>query len=100
MTLYIALCDDELSDLADERELIEKVLPKVANGNEWRIDIFTSPELMIKSEQTYNMVFLDVEMDGLSGIETAEAIHEKSPVCSIFFVTHHEDYMDEALDNH
>ncbi len=100
MTLYIALCDDEVPDLTHEKKLIEKVLPTVTTNIKWKIDEFASSEDMLNSDKTYNMVFLDVEMDGLNGIETAEALHKKSPSTLIFFVTHHEDYMDEALDNH
>lgn len=100
MTLYIALCDDEVSDMTHEKELIEKVLPTVTTNIKWNIDEFISSEDMLNSDKTYNMVFLDVEMDGLNGIATAEALHKKSPSTLIFFVTHHEDYMDEALDNH
>lgn len=100
MILNIALCDDEMTDLIQEKELLEKVLPSVSSTIKWDIDIFTSSEDMLKSNKTYNMVFLDVEMDGLNGIVTAEELHKKSPSALIFFVTHHEDYMDEALDNH
>lgn len=109
MILYIALCDDEMIDLIQEKELIGGILPSVisniklepaAPNIQWEIDIFTSSKDMLKSPKTYNIIFLDVEMDGMNGIQTAEALHKKSPISLIFFVTHHEDYMDEALDNH
>lgn len=95
--LNLAVCDDEMSDLIQEKELIESVLPA---NIKWEIDIFTSSKDMLKSPKTYNIVFLDVEMDGMNGIETAEALHKKRPISLIFFVTHHEDYMDEALNKH
>lgn len=100
MTLYIALCDDDTTDLIQEKELIEKVYPSVLTNDKWQIDTFTSAKDMLNSNKPYDMVFLDVEMKGMNGIETAEALHKKNPICLIFFVTHHEDYMDEALDNY
>ena len=100
MTLYIALCDDEKVDLIKERELLENVLSSISYNIKWEIDMFTSSKDMLKSEKIYNLVFLDVEMEGLNGIETAEALHKMSPSILIFFVTHHEDYMDEALNKH
>ncbi len=100
MTLYIALCDDEMADLIQEKELVERALTSFSPNIQWEIDIFLSSRDMLDSEKTYNMIFLDVEMDGLNGIDTAEALHKKSPVSLIFFVTHHEDYMDRALNNH
>ena len=96
-TLKIAICDDETSDVQYEKELIESVLP---DNIDWVFDIFVSAEDMLKSDNTYNMVFLDVEMEGMNGIETAEILHKKSPATLIFFATHHEDYMDEALNKH
>lgn len=98
--IHIAICDDEMNDLMQSKELIESVLPSVLNNTPWSLDTFTSSKDMINSDKIYNMVFLDVEMDGLNGIKTAEALHRKSPATVIFVVTHHEDYMDEALDNH
>jgi DNA-binding LytR/AlgR family response regulator len=100
MTLYIAICDDETVDLIQEKEMIERVMPSVTGSVNWEIDTFTSSQEMLNSSKTYNMIFLDVEMDGLNGIKTAKALHKKSPISLIFFVTHHEDYMDEALDNY
>lgn len=100
MLLYIAICDDEKADLFHEKDLLEKILPTVSDTIKWEIDTFLSSKDMLNSNKIYNMVFLDVEMDGLNGIETAEKLHKKSPASLIFFVTHHEDYMDEALNNH
>lgn len=97
MTLYIALCDDEIEDLKSEEALIKSVLP---GDIDWKIDTFSSSNEMLASGRIHQMVFLDVEMDGINGIEAAEKIHQKNPHCLIFFVTHHEDYMDEALNKH
>lgn len=100
MKLYIALCDDDISDIERERELIESTLTELSEDISWEIDAFTSSEDMLNSGKTYSMIFLDVQMNGMNGIETAEELHKLSPVSLIFFVTHHEDYMDEALDSH
>ena len=96
--LSIAICDDDAFDLEEEKSLIAEV----ANykNKHWEIDTFSSPIEMLKSSKIYHIVFLDVEMDDINGIETAEAIHTKSPECLIFFVTNHEDYMDQALNKH
>lgn len=100
MVLYIAVCDDEMSDLIQERELLESLLPSVSDDVTWEIDTFMSSKDMLNSDKIYDLIFLDVEMDGLNGIITAEMLHKKSSESLIFYVTHHEDYMDRALDNH
>lgn len=98
MFLLIAICDDEKSDLDSEKALIEKTLLPFSNEVDYTIDTFTSSADMLNSDKIYNMVFLDVEMTGLNGIEIAEKLNQKNRTTLLFFVTHHEDYMDEALN--
>lgn len=83
MTLQIAVCDDEIADLNAEKEQIAGILQK---QTDWEIDTFLQSEEMLASPKIYHMVFLDVEMDGLNGIETAEMLHRKSPFCLIFLL--------------
>lgn len=97
MTIRIAVCDDETEDLRREAELIESVLP---DNMDWEIDTFSDSDDMLASDKIYQMVFLDVEMGGINGIETAGRIHQKSPRCFIYFITYHENYMDDALNKH
>ena len=84
MKLNIALCDDEAADLKYEEELISSVLP---DNIDWVIDSFISPADMLKSDKIYNMVFLDVEMDDMNGIELARKLSEKKKDCMVFFIT-------------
>ena len=95
--LSIAICDDEILDLQSEKELIESVLSKDVK---YEIDTFTSALEMLEVSKNYHIIFLDIEMNEKNGIETAEAIHKRSPISEIFFVTNHENYMDEALNKH
>lgn len=100
MKLEIAICDDEICDLLEEEALLEEVIPIALKGVTWEIDMFSTSEDMINSNKAYDWVFLDVEMGEPNGLQTAEMLHEKKKETLIFFVTHHEDYMDQALDNH
>ena len=96
--LRIAVCDDDMTDLDSEKQLIEKALLKL--GCKYKIDKFSSSEELLGSDKTYNIIFLDVELGGRSGIETAGAVHRRNKDCLIFFVTNYEHYMDEALNKH
>jgi len=44
-----------------------------------------------------HVVFLDVEMPGLNGIECAKRIQDINPKTIIIFVTAHEEYMPDAF---
>lgn len=45
-----------------------------------------------------DVVFLDIEMPGLNGIDVAEILKEKTPHIHIVFVTAHRDYASQAFD--
>lgn len=45
-----------------------------------------------------HIVFMDVEMPGMDGIECAKKILEIAPKTFIIFATAHEDYMSEAFE--
>lgn len=45
-----------------------------------------------------NVVFLDVEMPGISGVECAHAIQDMDPGIVIIFATAHDTYMGDAFE--
>lgn len=97
MTLRIALCDDESSALQDELTLIEDVLKE--KGIDGEIVAYNNPLELLDANTVYNLIFLDIEMDGMSGIETAEKIRNNKGSL-IFFVTNYETYLDDAFNQH
>lgn len=96
MTLHIAVCDDEIKDLKREADLVEKILYEKAV--EFELNTYKIPSDLLDSEKIYDMVFLDIEMGGMNGIELAEKIHEKSEKCFVFFITNYSIYLDKAFD--
>ena len=44
------------------------------------------------------VVFLDVDMPGKTGIECARLIQDQNPACILIFATAHEEYMGEAFE--
>ena len=44
------------------------------------------------------VVFLDVDMPGKTGVECARLIQDKNPACILIFATGHEEYMGEAFE--
>jgi len=44
------------------------------------------------------VVFLDVDMPGKTGIECARQIQDENPACILIFATAHEEYMGEAFE--
>jgi len=53
--------------------------------------------LKLASAVPYDVVFLDVEMPGFSGLEAAKLVHDRSNRPELVFVTAHEQYAVEAF---
>lgn len=98
MNLNIAVCDDDIVSMDEEYDIICSVLSE--KQMIYTINKFNTPLDLLKSEELYNIVFLDIEMSDMSGLEAAKRIHKLNRNCMIFFVTNHEMYLDEAFDRH
>lgn len=88
MLLEVAVCDDEKIFRDREKALITDYLSRM--GCEVNMDEYTSGEALLErgtQVAKYDIVFLDVNMDKLDGIETARRIRKFSKQNYIVFVT-------------
>lgn len=93
----IAICDDEAYFRRREKELIEKHMKK--KGCACQIDLYSSGEEILNNEDSvlkYDMVFLDVSMEEMDGMKTAEKIRQISAGVYIVFVTAYITYVLEG----
>lgn len=92
--LRVALCDDESASrealyIQLEKALIEKteeIVYEFSSGDK-------ALSWLHKHPGEIDLLFLDVEMRGLNGMETAEKIREFDENLIIVFVTGHNDYV-------
>ena len=95
--MRIAICDDENIWINHIEEYIEKIK---SIYKEFECDVFTSGESLLShysKGNIYDIIILDIEMNGLSGIDTANAIREKDSSVIIFFLTSHREYVFECF---
>lgn len=86
--LKIALCDDTPEELECLVKYIE--VYKAASNSEIIYECFSSgTELLanISSGSFYNLIFLDVVMPAINGIDVAKEIYEKNKVTQFVFLT-------------
>lgn len=94
---YIAICDDEEYFLCKEKALIAHYMQK--NKHQCEIDIFSSGKELLEQGNNlaeYDMIFLDVCMNEMDGIETAKRIRNLTKNVYIAFVTAFVDYSLEG----
>lgn len=93
----IAVCDDEKCFCKTVKKYVENYLIK--KEIPFEIDTFVSGKDLIalgKDIVKYTIVFLDVNMDEINGIKTAQKIREYSSDIYIVFVTAYIDYSLEG----
>lgn len=96
--IRIAVCDDD-AEIVEELSLtIEKVLSEVNEDS--KVYSFTNSCEMFESHVKFSLIFLDIEMPGLNGIETAQKIREVDSHVQIVYVTNYHDYMRNAYRVH
>ena len=84
--MQIAICDDEKSIGLILKEKIKKLLPDAV------IEKYLSGDELIASGCEPDILFLDIQMPGMSGIELAETIVRRGYPCKIVFLTGYDDF--------
>lgn len=95
----IAICDDSSTD----REYLTAALRRYWADRKTlcRIHAYSSGMDLLQQVPTdVKMVFLDIEMPGLSGIETARLLRKKCANVCIFFITAYTRYAIEGYSVH
>ena len=95
--IRVAICDDNKEELALLKNLIEEYR-KVAEYDIF-LDEYTDGEELIshvESGANYDLVFLDVVMPHLNGIEVAKVIHQQNKVTKLVFLTSSPEYAVES----
>lgn len=90
----IAVCDDE-------EDVSEQVKNLIAEWNP-AVDVvcFSSGEALLENYQSYEAVFLDIDMAGMNGIETGKAIRRLDKDTKIVYLTAYRDYVSGAFGVH
>lgn len=90
--LNIAVVDDEEIIRRQVKGLIEK------QGTGFDVEVYASGETLLRAGISYDMIFLDIQLDGMNGIETAKRIREQSRDAVLIFISGLKDYVFEAFD--
>ena len=92
MGLNIAICDDEKVIREQIKELVEKEMPGVCAG------LYETGDELLAAGKQLDIVFLDIQMEGTDGIETAKKLRERDEDTILIFITGIREYVFQAFD--
>lgn len=85
MSLKAAVCDDEKIFHKEISKLVRKY--GTARNIEIYTDCYENGESLLLSENEYDIIFLDYQMEGINGIETAEKLRGANNDSVIIFIS-------------
>lgn len=93
--MKVVICDDDAAFC----DLFSRMLEEQFTARQWPLDyvVFTSGQTLLVSDLTdVQIVFLDIDMPGVNGMEVAHQLREKSKELIIIFVTAFPQYALEG----
>ena len=97
--MRIAICDDRAENTKSLREQIRTVAAQL-DLELTAVELFTDGTELLKeymAHQAFDIIFLDIDMPHISGMETAQEIRRVNSSVLIVFVTSYQEYMRDAF---
>lgn len=91
MNLNIAICDDDNTIIEDIKNKL------LAYRNDYQIDSFNSGIELLKSQTQYDLIFLDIEMPEINGMDVALKLRKINFKGHLVFLTSHTEFMPDAF---
>lgn len=90
--MKIAICDD----IVEYRLSIKSYVHEYSkiNNMESEIYIFNNGKSLLESTLTFDVLFLDIELGDLNGIDVAKEIQKKHSNTIILIITSYRQYLD------
>ena len=90
--MTIAICDDEKPICEQVEKLVKKQMP------DCNTELFASGEALLKETNVFDIIFLDIQMDDINGIQAARMLRNKKEEALLIFITGLKEYVFEAFD--
>lgn len=94
--MRIAICDDVTECRLSVKCYAEEYFK--LRHTECSIDEFQTGTDLLKSDEIYDILFLDIELGDTNGIAVAKQIQQKHKNTVILVVTAYHQYLDDAMD--
>ncbi|BCJ95460.1 DNA-binding response regulator [Anaerocolumna cellulosilytica] len=96
--INIAICDDEHVITEQMQEIIMNY--QKVRQEDFQLTIYHSGEKLLTARESYDIIFLDIYMAGIDGIETAKRLRRNDKTVEIIYLTSYAGLTREALSVH
>lgn len=90
--MKVAICDDDKESCAGLRRLVRKQEP------DCEVTCFYTGRQFLETRQRFDILLLDIQMEGMNGIEVARALRISQEKTILIFVTALKEYAAEAFE--
>lgn len=87
--ISIAICDDDDGIIAQLKTAISEY--SADHSIEVNVQCFKCGEKLLESKESFDLVFLDIEMSGIDGLKTARLFRQIDRRAKIVYVTNHSE---------
>ena len=97
--MKIAVCDDDNLLTGEIDGQLQRIQQKM--GISFETDIFFDGETLweaIEKHGSYDIIYLDIEMENMDGITVARKIREQDPYTILLFVSSYDSYYEQLFE--
>ena len=94
--LEIAICEDEQADRERLQEMLHTILDKYSL--EQQITCYGSGEELLCADARFDLIFMDIVMEGRNGIDIGQEIYSKNQTVKIIYQTSFNEYCMDAMN--
>lgn len=94
--MNILICDDQIHYLNDLKNHVEEYMKN--RYIQYDITTTCNPLDVLSLDTTFDLAFLDIQMNELDGMSLAVELKKRNEKVVIFFITSFKDFQDDAMD--
>ena len=91
-----AIVEDDAQDAALLQQLLQRFSEE--SGQDFSVQRYSSAESFLQEPRSYDLIFMDIEMSGLNGMQAAYKLREFDSQTTLIFVTNMAQYALHGYD--
>ena len=93
--ITVAICDDEQYFLNHIRKNIQHYFS--SHNQDIQIFEFVNGELLLSSNQMFDLILMDLKLPGINGMEVIEQLRSEKSRSQVIFITSYQEYALQAF---